>query len=140
MTSQLPLPAVNSDTEGWWEGTRHGRLLLQRCRRCGQFQHYPRPFCLLCHGVDLDFEDSSGRGVIHSFSVVHRSPDPDLFETPYVVALVRMEEGPIMFTSIVDYQPDDLRCDQSVEVTWRPLSDGRQLPVFKPTKGVSDGL
>ncbi len=140
MTTHAPLPAVNSDTEEWWEATRDGRLLVQHCRRCEDFQHYPRPFCLSCRSTDLDFKESTGRGVIYSFSVVHRSPDPGLFEPPYVVALVQLEEGPTLFTSIVDYESDDLYCGQAVAIAWRPLSDGRQLPVFSPMKGVSDGF
>jgi uncharacterized OB-fold protein len=137
MTPEISLPAVNSDTEEWWEATRKSRLLLQHCHQCGRFQHYPRPFCLSCHGTDLGFEESMGQGVIHSFSVVHRSPDPEQFDPPYVVALVRLEEGPVLFTSIVGSEFRDLQCDQPVEVAWRPLSDGRQLPVFSPVKGVA---
>ena len=140
MTTNAPLPAVNSDTEEWWEATRDRRLLVQQCRQCGHFQHYPRPFCLSCRSTDLGFKESTGHGVIYSFSVVHRSPDPYLFEPPYVVALVQLEEGPTLFTSIVDCGPDDLHCDQAVEVAWRPLSDGRRLPVFSPMKGVSEGF
>lgn len=140
MTTDIPLPEVNSDTAEWWDATRHGRLVLQRCRLCGRFQHYPRPFCLSCQGADLGFEESTGRGSIYSFSIVHRSPNPDLYVAPYVVALVQLEEGPTLFTSIVDCKPDDLSCDQVVEVTWRPLSDGRQLPVFRLPKELPDGF
>jgi len=142
MTTELTLPEMNGDTEPWWEATRHSRLLIQHCRTCDRFQHYPRPICVSCHGLDLTFDEVSGRGSIYSFSVVHRSPNPELHEAPYVVALVRLEEGPVLFTSIVDCPFADLRCDQAVEIAWRPLPDGRQLPVFSPmnfspTKGVA---
>ena len=132
MNAPPTLPKSDSDSHEWWEATREGRLVLQRCLNCGRFQHYPRPFCLTCYGTDLVFVESSGQGKVYSFSVVHRSPDRDVFETPYVVALVRLTEGPVLFTAIIESAPEDLKCEQSVGVAWRPLPDGRQLPVFRP--------
>ena len=126
------LPEVNADTEPWWLATRDRQLVLQRCQTCGHFQHYPRPLCLACRGTDLGFEPSAGLGTIYSFSIVHRSPDPGRWTAPYVVALVDLDEGPRLFTSIVGCDPADVRCDLQVTVGWRPLSDGRHLPVFAP--------
>ena len=134
MTGRL-LPEVNDVTAPFWEATRDRTLAVQRCTACGVFQHYPRPLCLSCRGVDLDFVPVSGDATVYSFSVVHRAPDPDVFDPPYVVALVRLAEGPVMFTSIVGADPDDIYCDQPVTLDWRPLDDGRHLPVFRPTKG-----
>jgi uncharacterized OB-fold protein len=48
------------------------------------------------------------------------------------VALVELREGVRMMTNIVDCPPDDVRSDMAVEVTWEQLSDGRQLPLFRP--------
>jgi uncharacterized OB-fold protein len=75
---------------------------------------------------------ASGRAVIHSFTVSHRSPDPERFPPPYVVALVDLDEGPRMLTRILCEDFDRLRCDQPVSLTWIPYEDGRHLPVFEP--------
>lgn len=121
-------PLVVAETAPWWDATRERRLVLQHCRRCDRVQHYPRPVCLACGGDDLDFVPASGRGVVHSYSVVHRSPDPENYPPPYTVALVRLEEGPMIFTRLVDIE--DPRCEMPVIVAWWPLADGRHLPVF----------
>lgn len=133
MTDARPVASPDPLTQPWWDATREGRLLVQRCRRCGHFQHYPRALCTSCTSIDLDYAEATGRGVVYSFTVLHRSPHP-AFEPPYVVALVRLEEGPVVLTNIVGCSPDDVVCDMQVRVDWEKLPDGRRLPVFTPSK------
>jgi uncharacterized OB-fold protein len=121
-----------SHWDQWWEATERKELLVQQCSRCGHRQHYPRAVCLECGSDRLDWVKASGRAVIHSFTVSHRSPDPERFPPPYVVALVDLDEGPRMLTRILCEDFDRLRCDQPVSLTWVPYEDGRHLPVFEP--------
>jgi len=51
---------------------------------------------------------------------------------PYVVALVELVEGVRMMTNIVDCDPSDVAIGMEVTLRWEPLSDGRQLPLFRP--------
>ena len=132
MTSR-PTPPETHDTAAWWAATRERRLTVQRCTDCGAHQHHPRSLCTSCHGDALELVDASGRGTVLSHSTVHRSPDPAAFTAPYVVALVRLDEGPVLTTNVVDVQPEQVACDQRVEVRWIALDDGRHLPVFTPT-------
>jgi len=113
----------------WWEATRERRLELQRCRSCGNTQHYPRPLCVRCHSDQLDTVAAVGGGTIYSFTAVHRSADPAA-ALPYVIALVRLQEGPVVLSRIVEADADALRCDLPVALGWEPLPDGRALPVF----------
>jgi uncharacterized OB-fold protein len=116
---------MSSLAEQWWAAAREGRLVVQRCAACGSYQHHPRPFCLACRRTDgLALVDASGRGTLHSFTTVHRSPRDDL-EAPYTVALVDLDEGVRLVTWLVDC--DEPRCDLPVEVAFH---DG--LPVFRP--------
>jgi uncharacterized protein len=133
-----PLPPITSDTTQWWEATREKRLMVQRCRTCGHHQHYPRMLCLGCHGSDLALVEVSGRGTVWSFSVVHRSPDAETFPPPYIVALVRLHEGPVLTTNLVDVGPDTVACDQPVQLRWHALDDGRHLPMFTPIRPISE--
>ncbi|MDA8370715.1 MAG: Zn-ribbon domain-containing OB-fold protein [Nocardiopsaceae bacterium] len=130
MSTEIPLP--DDVTAPYWAGTEEKRLLIQRCAECGRFQHYPRYMCTGCGRGDLEFVEASGEAAIDTFTVVHR-PLPG-FEAPYVVARVRLAEGPILLTNIVDCPPDDVACGQAVRLTWRPLEDGRHLPLFTPAK------
>ena len=105
-------------------------MRIQTCAACGHLQHYPRALCTACGSTALGWTDAAGTGVIDSFSVVHRALPG--FEAPYVVARVRLTEGVLLLTNIVEGAHEDLRCDQPVVLRWRPLSDGRALPVFAP--------
>jgi uncharacterized OB-fold protein len=54
--------------------------------------------------------------------------------TPYVIAVVELDEGPRMMTNIigVDPTPENLPIDMPVEVTFEQQSDDITLPLFKP--------
>ncbi|GAA2211643.1 Zn-ribbon domain-containing OB-fold protein [Nonomuraea monospora] len=116
-------------TAPWWAAAREGRLLLQRCTECGHLQHYPRALCTSCGGGELGWRESAGFGVVDSFTEVHRAASPGM-AVPYVVARVRLDEGPVLLTNLVGEGP--WCCDQRVRVAWRDLpEDGRRLPVFE---------
>ena len=121
---------VTPETVAWWDATRERRLMVQQCQRCGHAQLYPRPICTSCGSLEVELSPAAGRGTIYSHTTVHRSPNPEFFVPPYVVALVRLDEGPLLLTNIVGGTAGDARCDDSVQVTWEPLTDGRALPLF----------
>ncbi len=126
-------------TSSWWEATRTHRLLLQRCGHCGSVQWYPRPICISCGATtELGWVRADGRGIVDTFTVVHRAPRPGL-PTPYVIARVRLTEGPVMLSRLVDVEPDAVVCDLPVVVTWRDLADGRALPVFRADESQGHG-
>jgi uncharacterized OB-fold protein len=134
MTEPRPISPADSMTQTWWDATREERLLVQRCERCGHRQHYPRAICTACGATQLGYDDASGRATVYSYTIVRRAPHP-AFTPPYVVALVRLAEGPVLLTNIVGCEPEDVRCDMPVTVTWESLEDGRRLPVFAPERG-----
>ena len=91
--------------------------------------------CISCLSEDLGWTEATGAAVVDSFTVVHRAPRPDVV-APYVLARVRLVEGPVLLTRIeqVDVNAETpVRCDQSVSLAWAALADGRALPVFVPT-------
>lgn len=128
-----PSPPSTPETAEWWDATRERRLTVQECGACGHRQLYPRAICTRCHDDDLRLLDAAGTGRVESCTVVHRSPDPARFAPPYAVALVRLDEGPVLTTNLVGAPPGSFRCDQPVVVSWEALPDGRHLPLFTPT-------
>lgn len=119
---------VTDPVAQWLANAARRRLVIQRCEACGTFQHYPREFCLECGGQALAFVEAKGTGTVESFSVVARPPDPDKFEPPYTIALVRLTEGPVVFTRLVEV--DRPECDMAVTLDWWEAPDGQDLPVF----------
>ena len=110
---------ANGDSKPYWEGARQGRLLFQKCRRCGSAQFPPRYHCASCWETDLDWAQSTGKGVVESFTVVHRAPLAEFRDkVPYVVASVIVEEGPRMLTNIVGESALEVQVGANVKATF----------------------
>jgi uncharacterized OB-fold protein len=132
MTGFAPdAPAPDEITAPWWDATRENRLILQMCQHCAHVKHPPRALCTGCGSDEPDWTASEGRGVVDSFTVVHRAPRPGL-AVPYVIARVRLAEGVLLLTRLQEREPDDWRIDDPVRVAWAGLADGRALPVVVP--------
>lgn len=129
-----PLPAPDPDSQVYWDGLKEGRLLLQHCNSCGHVQLYQQAICRKCAGSDLVHRPASGRGTVHSFSVVHRAPGPAFkHDTPYAVLLVELAEGPRMISSLADgCDPMGVAFDMTVELVCSTVGDTIVLPRFRP--------
>jgi len=135
-TPQKPVPIVNPWARPFWEGTRKGKLLIQHCKACEKHIFYPRIACPYCFSDDVEWVEASGKGKIYTYTVVvSNAPSAFIPDMPYVVAVVRLEEGVQMLTNIVDCDPDKLECEMPVEVTFERLNDEFTLPKFRPVAG-----
>jgi uncharacterized OB-fold protein len=131
---QHPLPLRTHDAEPFWAGCRNRELLVQRCAECATCQFYPRAVCASCGSDQLQFQPVSGRGEVFAFTVCHRPLAPRFAgRTPYVVALVDLDEGPRMMTNIVGCPVSDVQIGMTVQVSFEQLNEDVSLPVFAPT-------
>lgn len=129
-------PPATEVSGPFWQATRERRLVMQWCRPCELVVFYPREICPTCLGYDLEWRDSPGSGTVYAFSVHHRTGSAEMADrTPYVVALVDLDEGARMMSNIVGCSPDDVAVGMGVRVTWEQLPDGRNLPLFEPSTG-----
>ncbi len=130
-----PLPVVNPWAKPFWEGARERKLLIQKCKDCEKFIFYPRIVCPYCFSENVEWVEASGKGTIYSYTVVvNNAPSAFIDDMPYVVAIIKLEEGVQMLSNIVDCEPSELKCDMPVEVTFEKLNDEFTLPKFKPAK------
>ena len=133
MHDELPEPIVNADSRPYWEGARQGRLLLQRCGDCGTLRFFPRYLCTACGSDRTEWAEASGRGTVHSFTIVHRAAFPEFqARTPYVVALIDLEEGPRVMTNIVGDDALGVAIGDAVVVEFEARgTEGAKVPQFK---------
>lgn len=125
------VPAPDEVTAEWWDTTREHRLTVQSCTACGHLQHPPRALCTSCGSLEhLELVPAAGTGTVDTFTTVHRALRPGV-PTPYVLARVRLDEGPLLLTRLSGEQ--DWAIGDLVSVGWVDLADGRALPVFHPT-------
>jgi uncharacterized OB-fold protein len=128
-----PVPEPTADSAYFWERCRAGQLVLQRCAACGRVQFYPRALCVGCLSPRLEWVPSAGRGEVHSFTTVFRAPTPAFqADTPYVVAVIELQEGVRLISRVVGCAPERVTIGMPVEVTFEAISDAVALPQFRP--------
>lgn len=72
-------------------------------------------------GRDWERVALSGTGVIDSFAAVGSAPEG--FEDGALVALVRLDDGPVITAQLTDLDPDEARIGLPVEMVTRKLRD-----------------
>ncbi len=126
-----PRPALTQDNRFFFEGTRRGELLIQRCADCGTLRHPPRPACGACRSFAWDTVRSSGRGSVYSF-VVNHHPQVPAFDYPLTVALVELEEGTRLVANVAGFAPGEMVIGAPVRASFEAFDDELTLPVFRP--------
>jgi uncharacterized protein len=127
------LPVLDGETGFFWTGGRDGRLLIQRCSRCGHWQHPPLPLCPACHGDAVEPQPVSGRGAVKSFTVNQQAWLPGL-EQPFVFAAIELvEQAELYVFSNVLAPPDDVHIGLRVAVRFEHQDDV-WLPLFEPER------
>lgn len=144
--STRPLPTASPWSLPYWDAARDGRLIYQSCNSCRTAILYPKRVCPTCLSEDLGWLDSAGRGEIYTYTEQVAAP-PSGFEdlVPYVLAVVRLDEGVQLMTNIVGPGASDARCGDRVSVRFHSVAgagpDGAAtsvLPVFTLDRGDDD--
>ncbi|MBK8903160.1 MAG: Zn-ribbon domain-containing OB-fold protein [Anaerolineaceae bacterium] len=114
------------------EVSRHWRLQEQRyklvgetCESCGVKLFPPRDVCLECQAPAYELYTFTGLGEIYSFTTIYDAPAGFEHSAPYTVALVKLEEGPIVTAQLTDLDENELSIGMPVEMVTRKLrTDG----------------
>ncbi len=117
-------------TAEFWAAASRRELVRPVCSDCGRNFFTPQLACPQCLSEGWTYVRSSGRGTVHSATVVHKAPSPE-FEVPYRLAVVELDEGWSMLANLVGGVDDLLPAlGAVVEVTWLERG-GRSLPAFR---------
>ncbi|MGO9456933.1 MAG: Zn-ribbon domain-containing OB-fold protein [Acidimicrobiales bacterium] len=129
-----PLPDADMLSAGYWDAARHGELRIQECPACRHRQFYPRFLCTECGGTP-EWMAASGRGTVHTFTVVRRNLAPPFDRlTPYVVAVVELDEGPRMMGNVTHCDPDRVRIGMEVTAYAVVADEGIGVPFWRPAE------
>ncbi len=122
----IPAPAVDPTTKPFWDAARQGRLLIGLCRDTGRHFWYPRATSPFTLSGNVELVEAKGTGTLYSFTVMRVAQ-------PYVAAYVELDEGPRIFTNIVDCAFEELRIGMRVRVAFKATEgDGAPVPMFAP--------
>ena len=139
-TARSDRPTIDAASAPFWEAARQGVLLIAQCGGCGKRHHYPRSFCPFCWSGDVQPVRASGHGTLYTFSTVYANDLPPFRDKlPYIAALVDLDEGPRLMTTIEGCRPADLRVGMPVTAVFRPIDaddpDSAYATIFTPAPG-----
>jgi uncharacterized OB-fold protein len=138
-----PRPVPDELTRPFWAAAAQGELHIQRCGRCGRYQHPPAPLCAACDSPELRFIRVSGRATLHSWTETWSGARHPAFaeRTPYLVALVELVEqhGLYAYTNLPGTRADQLRAGLPLTVEFEPLGEGIALPQFRLDSAAESG-
>jgi uncharacterized OB-fold protein len=107
---------------------RNWRLKDQRyrlegtvCAECGTKFFPPRKVCTECKSTNLQPHEFDGHGELYSFTTLRSAPMGYEDQLPYVVGMVKLDEGPIVEAQITDANADALKIGQRMEMVTRKL-------------------
>jgi uncharacterized OB-fold protein len=133
MVEEPPRPVPIEATQPFWDGLAADEVRLQRCKACDSWVFYPRPRCSTCLSADLAWHTVSGRGTVYSYTVARQATHPAFAaEVPQLLAIVELDEGVRLTTTMVGLAPDDLRIGLPVEPVFDHGDDGMTLLRFRP--------
>jgi uncharacterized protein len=112
------------------EISRHWRLRQQRyglvgevCPHCEVKIFPPRDVCPNCAGEAKTPYTFSGKGEVYSFTTVYDAPEGYEGTTPYTVALIKLEEGPLVTAQLTDVDNGKVEIGTPVEMVTRKLRE-----------------
>lgn len=110
------------------QAARHWRTRNQRyglvgevCESCDTKIFPPRDICPDCEAPAKTPYTFSGLGQVYSYSTVHNAPEGYEENLPYTVALVKLEEGPLVTAQLSDVDPNEVSIGMPVEMITRKI-------------------
>lgn len=96
-------------------------LVGEVCPCCQAKLFPPRDICPHCGGPAKEEYAFCGKGEVYSYSTLYSPPAEFERVAPYTVALVRLEEGPLVTAQLTDVEPEELHVGLPVEMVTRRL-------------------
>lgn len=122
MSWNKPLPHPTPISTPFWEGLKAHEVRLQQCEEQGHWLFFPRTHCPTCGSRKLAWRTVSGAGTLYTFTVGRVPTLPEFTdEMPQLLAVVELDEGVHINTTMVGVDPAALKVGQRV----RPVFDDR---------------
>ena len=92
-------------SKAYSEALKENKLLGLKCQACGAITATPRMVCRECDSLNLEIVELKGSGKIQTFTTVYVASEGREAECPYVIVLVKLDEGPWIMGNLGDIDP-----------------------------------
>ena len=107
----------------WRSRRQRYSLVGERCEHCHNAIFPPRDVCPHCAEPAQKEFALSGRGTVYSYTTVYDPPAGFEAYAPYPVALVRLDDGPMVTAQLTDVAPSEVSIGMPVEMVTRKLNE-----------------
>ena len=125
----------------WRNFKKRYSLVGSKCSVCGRYFYPKREVCSMCKKrTEMKEVRFSGKGKVFTYTVIRVPPDGFKIFSPYVIAIIELEEGPKVTSQIVDCEVEDVKIGMPVESVFRKIRSEHESGLilygtkFKPSK------
>ena len=132
-THEIPAPDLTDPLFApFWEGTRAGKLVIQKCPDCTTYQWPPRVACRKCGSTSIGWEAVEPRGTLYSYTVVGRPTAKGYSKVPYTVGIIELDAIPNVriVGSVVDIEPVAVAIGLRLEGRFVPAGPASEMTLI----------
>lgn len=122
MSWNKPLPQPTPISAPFWDGLKEHQVKIQQCDSCNHWIFFPRAHCPQCASPSLSWRQIPGEGTLYTYTITRVPTLPEFTdEMPQLLAVVELDQGPRLNTTLVGVDENALRVGMRV----RPVFDDR---------------
>ena len=120
--------------------TGRGKLMSGKCRKCGKIHFPPRPMCDCCFSKEFEWTEIPTKGKLLTYTIIHIAPAQFQSMAPYVVGIVKFEEGAQLPGVVRNVALDAVKVGMDLTVDFEKETASEEWPqwpryYFKPLAG-----
>lgn len=128
-----PIPRPSTTTRPFWDGLNERKVQIQRCDGCDSWVFYPRTRCPSCLSDLLIWREVSGQGVLYTYTLARQPTAPHFAdETPQQLAVVELDEGVRMTSTLVNVEPSDIVIGMRLQPYFDQVTEAVTLLRYQP--------
>ena len=110
----------------WREIPQRYNLIGNICGSCNKTFFPPKEACPYCRRKsmgkmqDIKF---SGKGEIITYTIIHSASESFQKQVPYIMAIIKLNEGPKITAQIVDCDIEKIKIGMKVDSTFRKIQE-----------------
>lgn len=112
---------IMSPARVWRERGARLRLEGSRCKKCLRIFYPPKPSCPYCGHRETESVELPKRGRVVSWAIEYTVPEGYRAEAPLIIALIELENGVKVLSTLVNVDPDKVYEGMEVEAEIRRL-------------------
>ncbi|CEG11697.1 conserved hypothetical protein [groundwater metagenome] len=106
----------------WRKIPQRYNLVGTQCVTCGTYYFPPRIICPKCRRKGkMDEHKFCGEGEVLTYTLIYSPPEGFENIKPYLLAIIKLKEGPQLTAQIIDCKPEDVKIGSKVKSVFRKI-------------------